>query len=224
MWRSWSLELFRPGPGIAQTCSNSGEFPVWHVFCSGGSVLFTPSQSRSVDVYVVATPSVAGVALGVPRTDAESTHVLCRHRDEATPDFMSRVLRRIARIRRNWRIGSLCYVVGPEVARDGSVPPLHSLMQEMESGTSLTVVGPGSSQGVLFSWIESILQRRHSGVTVKARLYADGVDLRLPRAQRRPHAVSPAQRPVATRTRFGLDRFPIEGAFLPGEGASAHAG
>jgi hypothetical protein len=72
---------------------------------------------------------------------------------------------------------------------------------------------------VVFSWIESILQRLHGGVTVKARLYADGVDTELLRAQRRPHAA-----PGAGRTRFGLDRFPIEGMFLPAEGAGAHAG
>jgi hypothetical protein len=185
-------------------------------------VLFTSAQSGSVDVvdvYVVDSPSVAGVALGAPRTDAESTHILCRHEDEATPDFVHRVLRRIARIQRNRRIGSLCYVVGPEAARNGSAPPLHSLMQGLRSGTSLTVVGPGSSQGAVFSWIESILQRLHGGVTVNARLYADGVDLELPRKQHRPHAA-----PVAARTRFGLDRFPIEGAFLPVDGACAHAG
>jgi hypothetical protein len=209
---------------VAQTRSNSGKFPMWHVFCSGVAVLFTPSQSRSVDIYVVDAPSVAGVALGTPRTDAESTHVLCRHGDEPTPDFVHRVLRRIARIQRDRHIGSLCYVVGPEAARDGSTPPLHSLVQGLPSGTSLTVVGPGSLQGVVFSWIESILQRLHGGVTVKARLYADGVEPQLPRPQRRPHSVKPAQRPVAARTRFGLDRFPIEGAFLPVDGSSAHAG
>jgi len=187
-------------------------------------VLSTPNHCRSVDVYVVDTPSVAGVALGAPRTDAESTHVLCRHGDEATPDFVHRVLRRIARIQRNWHIGSLCYVVGPEAVRDGSAPPLHALMQGLPSGTSLTVVGPGSAQGVVFSWIESILQRLHGGVTVKARLYEDAVEPRLSRTQRRPHAVTPAHRPVAARTRFGLDRFPIEGAFQPSDGAGAHAG
>lgn len=98
-----------------------------------------------VDVYVVDVPSVAGVALGAPRTDAESTHVLCRHEDEATPDFIRRVLRRIARIQRDRRLRSLSYVVGPEAAREGSAPLLHWLIPQLESGTRLTVVGPDSA-------------------------------------------------------------------------------
>ena len=170
---------------------------MWHVFCSGVTVLLTPGQSGSVDVvrsivYVVDAPSVAGVALGAPRTDAESTHVLCRHEDEATPDFVHRVLRRIARIQRDRHIGSLCYVVGPEAARDGSAPPLHSLMQGLRSGTSLTVVGPGSSAGcgLLVDRVDPAASARwRDGESSAVCGWCRATSL--PRPQRRPHRSSP---------------------------------
>jgi hypothetical protein len=131
---------------------------------------------RSVEVFVVDTPRAANVALGAARADAESTHVLCRHVDESTPDFTRRVLRRIDRIQRSRRVRSLWYVVGSEAARARRpLPLLQSLLPLLESGSSLTVVGPGSHQAAVFEWIDSILRRR-SNVTVRAQLYADSAE------------------------------------------------
>jgi len=131
---------------------------------------------RSVEVFVVDTPRAANVALGAARADAESTHVLCRHVDESTPDFARRVLRRIDRIQRSRRVRSLWYVVGSEAARARRpLPLLQSLLPLLESGSSLTVVGPGSHQAAVFEWIDSILRRR-SNVTVRAQLYADSAE------------------------------------------------
>jgi hypothetical protein len=151
------------------------EIPVWHVICWTVGVSLS-NASRSVEVFVVDTPRAANVALGVARADAESTHVLCRHQDESTPDFTRRVLRRIDRIQRSRRVRSLWYVVGSEAARRRCpLPLLQSLLPLLESGSSLTVVGPGSHQSAVFEWIDSIMHRR-TNVTVRAQLYADAAE------------------------------------------------
>ncbi|HTV21404.1 MAG TPA: hypothetical protein VMG12_22105 [Polyangiaceae bacterium] len=156
------------------------------------------NTQRSVEVFVVDTPRAANVALGVARADAESTHVLCRHADESTPDFTRRVLRRIERIQQSRRVRSLWYVVGSEAARGRcSVPLLQSLLPLLEGGSSLTVVGPGSHQSAVFQWIDSIMHRREN-VTVRAQLYADSAEtpLRLPaRARHATHDVAPRSAP-----------------------------
>jgi hypothetical protein len=149
---------------------------MWHVTCWTCGVSLANAHHRSVEVFVVDTPRAANVALGVARADAESTHVLCRHPDESTPDFTRRVLRRIDRIQRSRRVRSLWYVVGSDGARARcSLPLLQSLLPMLESGSSLTVVGPGSHQSAVFEWIDSILRRR-SNVTVRAQLYADSAE------------------------------------------------
>jgi hypothetical protein len=151
------------------------EIPMWHVTCWTCDVSLANAH-RSVEVFVVDTPRAANVALGAARADAESTHVLCRHLDESTPDFTRRVLRRIDRIQRSRRVRSLWYVVGSEAARARcSLPLLQSLLPMLESGSSLTVVGPGSHQSAVFEWIDSIL-RRQSNVTVRAQLSADSAE------------------------------------------------
>jgi hypothetical protein len=148
------------------------EIPMWHVTCWTSGVSL-PIANRSVEVFVVDTPRAANVALGVARADAESTHVLCRHADESTPDFTRRVMRRIDRIQRSRRVRSLWYVVGPEALRGRSpLPLLQSLLPLLEGGSSLTVVGPGSHQSAVFEWIDSIMHRR-ANVTVRAQLYSD---------------------------------------------------
>jgi len=173
---------------------------------------------------VVDTPRAANVALGVARADAESTHVLCRHQDESTPDFTRRVLRRIERIQRSRRVRSLWYVVGSEAARGRcSAPLLQSLLPLLEGGSSLTVVGPGSHQSAVFAWIDSIIHRR-ANVTVRAQLYADSaeVPLRSP-ARARSHAMhagAPRSAPASVREPSvpQLPWFPIDGS---GGGAGA---
>src|SRR5262245_55578388 len=91
-----------PGVAIVLTLNVSIEqhlSPESLDFCEfrGGTLTAEPTSvsslnaSRSVEVFVVDTPRAANVALGVARADAESTHVLCRHRDESTPDFTRRV-------------------------------------------------------------------------------------------------------------------------------------
>ncbi len=130
---------------------------------------------RSVDVVVVDTARAAGVALGASRTDAESTHLLCRHVDETTSDFTSRVLRRIERIQRTRRVGSLWYVGGTEAAHGRSpVPLLQALLPRLEGGARLTVLGPSHCEGAVFEWLGALLERSPSSVTVRAQLYVDG--------------------------------------------------
>jgi len=130
---------------------------------------------RSVDVFVVDTPSAAGVAFGAPRTDAESTHVLCRHADEAPREFSERVLRRIERIRLTRGVRALWYVVGADVGTSSSaLPLLGRLLPLLDAEATLTVVGPGSLQSLLFAGIDSVLQRGQHDLTVRAELYADG--------------------------------------------------
>ena len=57
---------------------------------------------------------------------------------------------------------------------------------------NLTVVGPGSQQSELFEWIDSVMQRRPSGVTVRAHLYSDA-------EHRDPRAVRAARLPAPPR-------------------------
>lgn len=137
-------------------------------------------------MFVVDAPRVASVALGSARSDAESTHVLCRHRDEAAGDFMRRIQRRIARIARSCRIRSLNYVIGAEAARGRSaVPLLAQLMSTLDTGAHLTVAGPGSHQDIVFEWMDALLQRRTNDVAVHAQLYSEGHEDRLfPRSPR----------------------------------------
>jgi hypothetical protein len=173
---------------------------------------------HSVEVFVVDTPSVsalAEVALGAARTDAESTHVLCRHADEATPDFMRRVLRRLERIQQSRQVRSLSYVVGSQSAARarGSARLLRSLMPMLESGSRLTVVGPRSCQRAVFECIDSIMDSTLGDISVQAQLYADGAESAVPRsASRRLHPLE----------RFATDRFPIDMATaLGGDAAGA---
>ena len=132
-------------------------------------------SQRSVDVVVVDTHSAAAVALGVPRTDAESTHVLCRHSDETPRDFSARVRRRIERIRQTRPVRSLWYVVGSDVvaAANGALPLLGTLLPLLDAEATLTVVGPDSQQRLLFEGIDRLLQRRPDDLTVRAELYSD---------------------------------------------------
>lgn len=177
---------------------------------------------RSVEVFVVDTPRAANVALGAARADAESTHVLCRHPDESTPDFTRRVLRRIDRIQRSRRVRSLWYVVGSEAARARRpLPLLQSLLPLLENGSSLTVVGPGSHQSAVFEWIDSILHRR-ANVTVRAQLYADGAEAPRHPARARVHstqgAASQRSAPATTLEPFvpRLPWFPLEPSNMGG--------
>lgn len=142
----------------------------------------TVHSQRSVDVVVVDTPRAAGVALGTPRTDAESTHVLCRHADETPREFGARVRRRLERIRLTRCVRSLWYVVGTDVTTSTSaLPLLGTLLPLLDTEATLTVVGPGSHQSILFEGIESVLQRRPDDLTVRAELYADS-ERALPRS------------------------------------------
>lgn len=185
------------------------------------------SPSHSVEVFIVDTPRAANVALGVPPADAESTHVLCRHADESTPDFTCRVLRRIERIQRTRRVRSLWYVVGVEaVRRRPPVPPLQALLPLLEGGSSLTIVGPGSHQSTVFEWIDSLVQRR-TNVDVRAQFYTDGAETRaLVDPLRTTHVRTTGQRPAAlpSLARTG-PWFPLEpgAAVQPSEGAERHA-
>jgi hypothetical protein len=166
--------MFHPRDVVAQSRSISGKFPQWHAFCWNRGVSLPQSSNRLVEVFIVDTPSAAGVALGAVRTDAESTHVLCRHGDESTPDFMRRVLRRLERIQRTRRVRSLWYVVGSLAVRTPGVARLlKALVPLLESGACLTVVGPCSAQGTIFEWIDSLMDSTLGDVSVRAQLYAD---------------------------------------------------
>ena len=113
------------------------------------------------------------MALGVHRPTAESTHILCRHVDEPPLEFTTRVLRRTDRIQKSRHIRSLWYLLGSDtIATLGSMPLLQSLFGMLTSGSSLTVVGPGSHQDTVLGWLDSLLHRRRAGVSVQARLYS----------------------------------------------------
>jgi hypothetical protein len=146
-----------------------------------------------VDVLVVDTPRAFGTTLGAPSADAECTHVLCRHMDETTREFSTRVLRRIQRIQQTRRVRTLCYVIGAEsgTARPGRV--LAALLPLLDEGSSLTVAGPRSHQSAVFACIDSAMQRGRDDLTLRAELYADP-EQALPRSSR-PHPSAPA--PVA---------------------------
>jgi hypothetical protein len=151
-------------------------------------------SKRSVDVVVVDTPRAAGVALATPRTDAESTHVLCRHADETPSEFGARVQRRLERIRLTRCVRSLWYVVGSDVTTSAdALPLLGTLLPLLDAEATLTVVGPGSRQGVLFAGIDSVLQGRPDNLTVRAELYADG-ERTAPRSGLRARAASSGSR------------------------------
>jgi hypothetical protein len=161
-----------------------------------------------VDVFVVDAPRVASVALGAARADAESTHVLCRHLEETSADFMRRTQRRIERIARTCCIRSLCYVIGPEAACGRSaVPLLVELMSLLAAGANLTVAGPESHRGVVFEWLDALRQRRVN-VSVRARLYDDGREgsvfaHRMRTAGGEPAEHTPAAGPYAGVARAG---------------------
>jgi hypothetical protein len=126
---------------------------------------------RSVEVFIVDTCEAAA-ALEVHRPTAESTHILCRHVDEPALEFTARVLRRTDRIQKNRTIRALWYLLGADTIEAlGSMPLLQSLFGMLTSGSSLTVVGPGSHQDTVLEWLDSLVRRRRAGVTVQARLY-----------------------------------------------------
>lgn len=129
-------------------------------------------SNRSVEVFIVDSPRAAAAALGARCPGAESTHVLCRHEDEATCDFSTRVLRRMARIQKSHGIRALWYVVGSDGSEAWrSLPLLSALLEMLSSGSSLTVVGPGTHQTAVFDWLDSLLHRRNQEVTLGVKLY-----------------------------------------------------
>ncbi len=126
---------------------------------------------RSVEVFVVDTCEAA-LALGAHRPTAESTHILCRQMDEPPLEFTTRVLRRTDRIQKSRHIRALWYLLGSDTIETlGSMPLLQSLFGMLTSGSSLTVVGPGSHQDTVLGWLDSLVHRRRAGVTVQARLF-----------------------------------------------------
>lgn len=167
-------------------------------------LVFQPGPSnRSVEVFIVDSPRAAEAALGARCPGAESTHVLCRHGDEGTSEFSTRVLRRMARIQRSRGIRALWYVVGS----DGSeawraLPLLSSLLEMLSSGSSLTVVGPGTHQSAVFDWLDALMHRRNPEVTVGVKLYPHAGDAPQPAADRRREGA-----PTVARTRHQASRF-----------------
>jgi hypothetical protein len=150
------------------------------------------SNCPTVDVFVVDTARPSGFSFRSHRATAESTHVLCRLQHESSGQFFDRVLRRIQRITQSGKVGALWYIVGNDIeSNDGmrndgmrndrmrndglgercSMPLLHSLLGLLESGSTLTVVGPGTHQRAVFEWLEALLGRNRKEVTVRARLY-----------------------------------------------------
>lgn len=129
------------------------------------------------------SPRAAVAALGVRRPGTESTHVLCRHEDEGTSDFASRVLRRVARIQRSHGIRAVSYVVGSEESDARPLPLLSSLLEMLSAGSSLTLVGPGTHQAAAFDWLAALMHV-HPEVTVGVKLYPQaGDDARQPVAK-----------------------------------------
>jgi len=179
-------------------------------------------SQRSVDVFIVDTPSAAGVALGAPRTGAESTHVLCRHADETPRQFGERVQRRIERIRMTRCVRSLWYVVGADVTTsNGALPLLGTILPLLDADATLTVVGPGSRQSTLFEGIDSVLRDQPCDLTVRAELYADG-ERPLPRGAGRASRGHASGAPPSSRA--GAPQASRLGGWFPVDtGPSHHA-
>lgn len=163
-----------------------------------------PAPTRSVEVFIVDAPGAAAEALRAHRPTAESTHVLCRHADESAGDFQKRVLDRTERIRACRRIRALWYVAGTDsvkrhgepasecVAASTTLPLLETLVPMLETGASLTVVGPGTHQGAVFAWLDSLLPQHRSRVSVRAQLYPHHSPLATgPQPRRAPPRSSP---------------------------------
>lgn len=184
----------------------------WHTSCLKHRVP-PPPPSASVDVILLDSPHAVGLAFGAPQADAESTHLLCRHRDEAAPDFVERVARRVERIRKTRPVRSIWLVVG--AGGSGRCLPaqlLSALSPALESGASLTLVGPRSDQHAVFACVDSVLRRR-GNVSVSAQLYNDDAE-RAPRSARNAARTSPA-------LRLGAQRFALDSSLLPGPAGHA---
>ena len=171
-----------------------------------------PVTKRSVEVFIVDAPGVAAQALGAHRPTAESTHVLCRHADESAWDFEKRVLDRTERIRACWRIRALWYVVGSEhvgnptnsasecLELPRALPILETLVPMLETGASLTVIGPGTHQGAVFAWLDSLIPQHRSRVTVRAQLYPHHVPTAAGAQRRAPLRSSPVSSAAPLRS------------------------
>lgn len=103
--------------------------------------------------------------------------MLCRHVDETARDFQKRVVERTERIRACRRIRALWYVVGSdsvdhptECPEPSALPLLETLVPMLDTGASLTVIGPGTHQGAVFAWLDSLIPQHRSRVTVRAQL------------------------------------------------------
>jgi hypothetical protein len=134
-------------------------------------------SNGSVEVFIVDNPRAAAAALEARRPGAESTHVLCRHEDESTSEFSTRMLRRMARIQKSHGIRALWYVLGSNGSEHWrSLPLLRRLLEMLSSGSSLTVVGHGTHQATVFDWLDSLIHRRNPEITVGVQLYPHASD------------------------------------------------
>lgn len=154
------------------------------------------------------SPRAAMAALGVRRAETESTHVLCRHEDEGTSEFSTRVLRRMARIQKSHGIRAVSYVVGSEESAARPLPLLSSLLEMLSSGSSLTVVGPGTHQAAAFDWLECLMHRQNQEVTVGVKLYPQAGDTPQPVAKPRGDWGREAA-PGVARSRHPVPRFRV---------------
>lgn len=138
------------------------------------SVTQPRGEKPRTEVFIVDGSAAAALAVAGHRPSQESTYVLSRAAHEPGADFKERVLKRAARILARERIGSLWYVVGsasPDAAT--SIQLLEELLPLLDSGSNVTLSAPRRHGRVLFGWIDELLGKGGSDVSVGVRLYGD---------------------------------------------------
>lgn len=135
------------------------------------------------EVFIVDGSPAAAQAVARHRPSLESTYVLSRAAHERSGDFQERVLKRAARIQARERIGSLWYVVGSgSLEPAGSLQLLEQLLPMLEGGSSVTLSAPRRHGRMLFGWIDELLGKGGSDVSVGVRLDGEAAPPQLRRS------------------------------------------
>jgi hypothetical protein len=128
----------------------------------------------ATELFIVDGSPAAALAVGAHRPSQESTYVLSRAANEHGAEFKRRVLKRAARIRAREQIGSLWYVVGSSSLEPGSsVQLLEELLPLLGDGSRVTLATPRRHGSEVFGWIDELLSKSGSDVSMGVHFYAD---------------------------------------------------
>jgi hypothetical protein len=143
----------------------------------------------ATEVFIVDGSPAAALAVGSHRPSQESTYVLSRAANEQCGEFKQRVLKRAARIQAREHIGSLWFVVGSSaLPLASSVELLEELLPLLGSGSSVTLATPHRHGGVVFGWIDELIGKGATDVSVGVHFYSDGSALRRSAPTRAPES------------------------------------